>query len=568
MKTDIIRPVFKKLNRLLSRKQKAYLSIIFVLTLFLSLIETIGISIIMPFISIASNPDLINAGRYKILFDFFEFTSKMNFIIAFGVAIICFYVFRSVYNIAYTYILTKFSMGIFCHFSSTLFKTYLNISYKIFIQQNSAELIQIVGNEANKTGDLLLNVLQILSESFTIVFLYSFMVTVNWRITLVLTGILSIVVWFILRVLIRKSKNQGIKRADAQRLMNRILGETFGNFKFVKLKGNENHISKNFDIATKTVSKAQTISSTLGSLPKSVLETVGFSLLIAAILFILWYYHTTGNIIPIISMYALGLYRILPSINRMLGNINNVAFLQRSLDIVYDNVHQSTEREGSESIVFEKSIRAKAVSFKYLTGAEVLTDVSLEIRKGEKIAITGESGGGKSTLADLLIGINKPFSGSICIDNVSITNENIRSWRSKIGYIPQSVYLFDGTVAENVAFGSEKDEKRIIRVLEMANIWNFLEKKNGIHTFVGEGGIQLSGGQKQRVGIARALYCDPEVLVLDEATSALDNETESKIMEEIYRASEFKTLIIIAHRLSTIKNCERQIKIEKGKIIS
>ncbi|WP_059369041.1 ABC transporter ATP-binding protein/permease [Treponema endosymbiont of Eucomonympha sp.] len=568
MKTDIIRPILKKLNQLLSRKQKVYFLIIFILTLFLSFIETIGISIIMPFISIASTPDLINGQWYKALFDFWRFTSKMNFIIAFGVAIICFYVFRSVYNVAYTYILTKFSMGMFRHFSSTLFKTYLNIPYRIFVQRNSAELLQIVGNEANNSGNLLLNVLQILSESFTIVFLYGFMLTVNWRMTLVLTGILIIAVWFILRVLIRKSKKQGEKRAYAQRLMNRILGETFGNFKFIKLKGNENHLFKDFDIATKTISKAQTISSTLGALPKNILETVGFSLLIAAILFILWHYHTPENIIPIISMYALGLYRILPSINRMLGNINNVAFLQRSLDIVYDNVHQATECEGSESIVFEKSIRAKVVSFKYLTGAEVLTDVSLEIRKGEKIAITGESGGGKSTLADLLIGINKPSSGNICIDNVSITNENIRSWRSKIGYIPQSVYLFDGTVAENVAFGSEKNEKRIICVLEMANIWNFLEKKNGIHTLVGEGGIQLSGGQKQRVGIARALYCDPEVLVLDEATSALDNETENKIMEEIYRASESKTLIVIAHRLSTIKNCERQIKIENGKIVS
>jgi ATP-binding cassette subfamily B protein/ATP-binding cassette subfamily C protein len=568
MQTDIIRPVLKKLNRLLSRKQKVYLLILFVLTLFLSFVETIGISIIMPFISVTLNPDLINEGWYKVLFDFWEFASKMSFIIVFGVAIICFYVFRSAYNIAYTYIVTKFSMGMFRHFSSALFKTYLNIPYRIFVQRNSAELLQIVGNEANKAGDLLLNVLQILSESLTIVFLYGFMVTVNWRMTLVLTGILIIMVWFILRILIRKSKNQGKKRADAQRLMNRILGETFGNFKFVKLKGNENHIFKKFDIATKIVSKAQTISSTLGNLPKSILETVGFSLLIAAILFILWYYHTPKNIIPVISMYTLGLYRILPSINRMLSNINNVAFLQRSLDIVYDNIYQATECEGSEPVVFEKSIRAKAVSFKYLTGAEVLTDVSLEIRKGEKIAIIGESGGGKSTLADLFIGINKPSSGSICIDNVPITNENIRSWRNKVGYIPQSVYLIDGTVAENVAFGSEKDEKRIIRALEIANIWDFLEKKNGIHTFVGEGGIQLSGGQKQRVGIARALYCDPEVLVLDEATSALDNETESKIMEEIYRASESKTLIIIAHRISTIKNCERQIKIENGKIIS
>jgi ATP-binding cassette subfamily B protein/ATP-binding cassette subfamily C protein len=158
------------------------------------------------------------------------------------------------------------------------------------------------------------------------------------------------------------------------------------------------------------------------------------------------------------------------------------------------------------------------------------------------------------------------MKGKLYIDNTAIDSSNIRSWRGKIGYIPQSIYLFDGTVAENVTFGSMHNDEKVTQVLKKANIWNFLEGKEGITTRVGEGGIQLSGGQQQRIGIARALYNDPEVLVLDEATSSLDNETEEKIMDEIYGVSGDKTLIIIAHRLSTVEKCDRRIRIEDGMI--
>jgi ATP-binding cassette subfamily B protein/ATP-binding cassette subfamily C protein len=191
----------------------------------------------------------------------------------------------------------------------------------------------------------------------------------------------------------------------------------------------------------------------------------------------------------------------------------------------------------------------------------------IEIIIGEKVAFVGESGSGKTTLVDIIIGIYKPEQGGLYVDDVLIEKTNILSWRSKIGYIPQGIYLFDGTVAENVSFGSKRDDRKIIDVLKKAKIWDFLETKEGLSTRVGEGGIQLSGGQSQRIGIARALYTDPELLVLDEATSSLDDATEAQIMEEIYDLSGNKTLIIIAHRLSTVARCNRQLRIENGVII-
>jgi ABC-type multidrug transport system fused ATPase/permease subunit len=403
------------------------------------------------------------------------------------------------------------------------------------------------------------------SELFTILLIYGFILFIDWQMTLVLTILLIISTLLVMQIMVRKTKALGVKRSEAERKLHRILGETFGNFKFIKLKGNEEEIFHNFENSTKIVSDTTVVSTTFSTIPKNILESIGFSLLILAVVFILWFYHSTENVIPILSMYALALYRILPSIYRMLQDLNHIVFQSHSLDIVYENINQETEHEDNVPVEFTRSIRAENICFKYQTGDNILKDMSLEIHKGEKVAITGESGSGKSTLIDLIIGINKPSSGTIYIDDIPVTNQNIRSWRSKIGYIPQSIYLFDGTVAENLVFGTDFDEDRIIQVLQMANIWDFLSQKDGIHTRVGEGGIQLSGGQKQRIGIARALYNDPEVIVLDEATSALDTETETKIMDEIYNISKDKTLIVIAHRLSTVERCERHIQIDNGK---
>jgi ATP-binding cassette subfamily B protein/ATP-binding cassette subfamily C protein len=348
--------------------------------------------------------------------------------------------------------------------------------------------------------------------------------------------------------------------------MSLALGAVLGNFKYVKLSGTENNNLHRFEATTKIMSDIGIKQAIAGTLPKNMLECAGFSLLIGAGVFIFWFNQAPDQIIPTIAMYALALYRILPSVNRLLNYINSIAYLQRSLDLVHECFHQSTEKEGDKPITFEKSIRFENVRFKYVTGGDVLKDISFEIRKSDSIAITGQSGGGKTTLADILIGLHKPTSGAIYIDEQRVTNENIRSWRSRIGYIPQTIYLIDGTVAENIILDLDPDEERIIKVLQMANIWNFLAKKEGIHTRVGEGGVRLSGGQRQRIGIARALYTNPEILVLDEATSSLDNDTEGKIMEQIYKVSENKTLIIIAHRLTTVERCKRRIEIEDGKI--
>jgi ATP-binding cassette subfamily B protein/ATP-binding cassette subfamily C protein len=561
-----VKTIIQKLNRLLERRRKFYLVILFALSILLSVIETAGVSVVMPFISAASNPDTIDSGWYKYFYDLFGFASKNAFIIAFGIAIIVFYVFRSVYNIFYSYSINKFSLGTFRYFATRLFKTYLSLPYKVYVQKNPSVFAQMINSEAYNLSNLLLNLLKMLSETCTVLFLYCFMLLVNWQITLVLTFILITIVLVVFATLVRLSKKLGEKRYAANVKLSRTLWETFGNFKFIKLKGNEDKIFRVFSDSTDSLSHTSILSATLGTIPKNILENLGFSLLIAAVCYILWRYNSAAMVIPVISMYALALYRMLPAINRMLEYTNSIAYMQQSLHMIHDDLNLETDKEEFSPVAFTRSIRGENLWFRYLKGGDVLKDISLEIQIGEKIAFVGESGSGKTTLVDLLIGIYRPMSGRVYVDDVPIDHTNIRSWRSKIGYIPQSIYLFDGTVAENVAFGSEHDEEKIAQVLKKAKIWDFLESKEGINTLVGEGGIQLSGGQKQRIGIARALYNDPEVLVLDEATSSLDDETEAQKMDEIYDVSGSKTLIIIAHRLSTVERCNRRIQIEDGVI--
>ena len=565
-KFSFLKPATDKLVRLMTRRHKIYLGLMLALTIGFSLVETLGISAIMPFISIVSNPELLETGWYKKAFDFLGFASVEKFIITMGIGIIIFYIFRGVYSVVLTYFTNRYSIGMYRYFSIKLFKLNLSVPYKVYAQKNSAELMHSIARETFDVSRVVLHFLQLCSEIFTILMVYAVIVFINWKMTLVVTAVLLFMVIFLLSLLTRVSSMQGKKKFTSARMMNRILKETMGNLKYVRLKGNEEEILNSYEKSININTRSEVVTNVLGVIPKGILESIGFSLLIAAVVFVVWIYHDASMVIPIISMYALALYRILPSIHRMLLNINYIVYNEKTLENVYESLHQPVEKEGDAPLAFEKSIRLENINFKYLIGSDVINDVSLFINKGEKIAFTGESGSGKSTLVDIITGIHKPLSGKIFIDDVLLNDDNIRSWRKKIGYIPQSIYLFDGTVAENVAFGSAFDEEKIKTALIKANIWEFLSQKEGVNTLVGDGGIQLSGGQQQRIGIARALYDDPEVLVLDEATSALDTETEQKIMDEIYSVSANKTLIVIAHRLSTVERCDRKIRIEDGKI--
>ncbi|WP_024790821.1 MULTISPECIES: ABC transporter ATP-binding protein [unclassified Lebetimonas] len=560
--------MLKKLNFLLTKRDKLFLLFLLLFSIFVSLIETIGIGIIMPFISVASDFKEIHSNKYfEYFYTLFHFKSEINFVVAFGIGLIIFYILRSVINLFYFYLLNRFSFGRYHLVAYRLFENYMGLSYEKFINKNSSLMIKSIINDANNVINIISNFLFMLSEIFVMIFIYAMLVYVNWKMTLLLTLYLLINVAILKIFVTKKIKKAGIERDTFQAKFYEILNSSFGNFKIIKLKTKDKEILDKFSFASFGFANANIKNQTLAQFPRLFLEMVGFSLVAFIIIYLVLKYHTDiRGALPILSIFVLGLYRLLPSVNRVFYSYNQIVFYSKSLDVVHNELIYEPEELGDEKIEFKKEIKLDNVGFSY-GEKEVLKDINLVIKKGEKIGIVGESGSGKSTLIDLIIGLYRPKYGKIFIDENLLNEKNIKSWRQKIGYIPQMIYLKDGSVAENVAFLEKIDEQKVKEALRKANILDFLEKHHeGIYTHIGENGIKLSGGQRQRIAIARALYNDPEILVLDEATSALDNETEAKIMDEIYKVGENKTMIIVAHRLSTLDGCDRIIKIVNGEI--
>ena len=541
----------KKLRSLLTRRDKQFLLGLFFFSIIISIVETAGISVIMPFIAVATDFSLIHTNEYYAkVYNMFSFDNDVKFVITFGIVLIFFYIFRSMINLLYFYMLNRFTQTRYHLLAYRLFENYMGLPYKDFITRNSSTMTKSIINEAANLTTLIAAILFMMSEVFIIIFIYSLMLYIDYKITFILTIVLTLNALLMVKTVSKKIKKAGRIRSEMQKSFYETINRSFGNFKLIKLQSNDKEILKDFGDASYNFSQAIITNLTLKQVPRLFLEAMGFGIIISIVVYLVWEYHTDiASQFAVISMFVLALYRLMPSVNRIMTNYNEIHFNYKALDIVYNDLTYENEELGDEKVSFSKEITIQNLSFYYQKDHPVLKDINLIITKGAKIAFIGESGSGKSTLVDIIMGLYGPKNGKIEIDGVLLDNTNIKSWRTKMGYIPQSVYLFDGTVGENVAFGSDYDKDKVDDVLKKAKIYNFLSTKEGQATFVGEGGVMLSGGQKQRIAIARALYTDPEILVLDEATSALDDATEKEIMNEIYSISGDKTLIIIAHRL-------------------
>ncbi len=559
--------MLKKLRGLLTKRDKQFLFGLIVFSAVISLIEVIGVSAIMPFISLATDFSLLHSEtHYHDVYVFFGFDNDVDFIIAFGIVLICFYLLRSMINLLYFYLLSRFTQGRYHLLAYRLFTNYMAMPYKLFTTRNSSVLTKSIVNEAFFLTQLIYAVLLMVSEIFIVILIYGMMLYVNYQVTFFLTIILLLVGLLMVKTVSVRIKESGTIRASAQKLFYEIINRSFGNFKLIKLQSYNKDILDEFGEASYAYARANILNATMVQVPRLFLEAVAFGLVIIIVMVLVWKYEQNiSHMLAVISMFVLALYRLMPSINRIMSSYNQILFYHRSLDIVYDDLFCEREELGDARLSFERVLELKELSFEY-DHKLVLNQINLTIFKGDKVGFIGESGSGKSTLVDIIIGLYPPKEGEIRVDGHKINRLNLQSWRSKVGYIPQSVYLFDGTVGENVAFGVEYDKTRVDEVLKKAKIYHFLSSKEGQDTLVGEGGVMLSGGQKQRIAIARALYNNPEILVLDEATSALDDETEKEIMDEIYEISEDKTLLIIAHRLSTLDRCDIIYRLNKGEI--
>ncbi|HEH5116413.1 TPA: ATP-binding cassette domain-containing protein [Campylobacter coli] len=560
--------MLKKIFFILSKEDKKFLFSLLLFSVFISFIESFAISLVMPFITLASDFSYFDRSKYLIQLKDYLALPVFEIIVYFGVVLIVFYVLRALLNSYYFHLLARFSKGRYHAIAYKVFAKFLNTDYENFTQKNQSEILKSITGEVYNLSTMISSFLLIMSEIFVVLLLYTLMLLVNYKITLFLSLFMIINAFILIKVLSPIVKKAGLKREEAMKNFFEILNINLNNFKLIKLKTKEDGVLNLFKTQSEIFAKANITNESVSAMPRIYLEGVGFCVLVFIVVFLVFKNQSDiSGILATISIFVLALYRLMPSANRIITSYHDLLYYRSSLDIIYQILKQKEESLGEEKIDFDKELRLENLSFGYKDKKNLFTCLNLSIKKGEKIAFIGESGCGKSTLVDIIIGLLSPREGRVLVDKNELNMKNVKNYRQKIGYIPQNIYLFNDSIAKNISFGDEVDEEKLQRVIKQANLEHFVKNlPQGVQTKVGDGGSNLSGGQKQRIAIARALYLDPEILVLDEATSALDTESEARIMDEIYKISKDKTMIIIAHRLSTITRCDSIYRLEHGKL--
>lgn len=560
--------MLKKIFFILSKEDKKFLFSLLLFSVFISFIESFAISLVMPFITLASDFSYFDKNKYLIQLKDYLALPVFEIIVYFGVILIVFYVLRALLNSYYFHLLARFSKGRYHAIAYKVFAKFLNTDYENFTQKNQSEILKSITGEVYNLSTMISSFLLMMSEIFVVLLLYTLMLLVNYKITLFLSLFMIINAFILIKVLSPIVKKAGLKREEAMKNFFEILNINLNNFKLIKLKTKEDGVLNLFKTQSEIFAKANITNESVSAMPRIYLEGVGFCVLVFIVVFLVFKNQSDiSGILATISIFVLALYRLMPSANRIITSYHDLLYYRSSLDIIYQILKQKEESLGEEKIDFDKELRLENLSFGYKDKKNLFTCLNLSIKKGEKIAFIGESGCGKSTLVDIIIGLLSPREGRVLVDKNELNMKNVKNYRQKIGYIPQNIYLFNDSIAKNISFGDEVDEEKLQRVIKQANLEHFVKNlPQGVQTKVGDGGSNLSGGQKQRIAIARALYLDPEILVLDEATSALDTESEARIMDEIYKISKDKTMIIIAHRLSTITRCDSIYRLEHGKL--
>jgi len=561
-----MRSLLFNLKKILNRKDWNNFFLLIGLSLLFAIIEVLGIASIMPLVGLAMDLDLLETNaNYNYWFSLVGIESKIDFFVLFGMLILIYFSFRAVFSIFYIKTLSKFIYGMYYKITVKLFMKYLDLSYGDFSRLNSSNMTKVLITEAYNLAGVLQLLLSICAEVIVLILIYSILLYVNVSVTLFITIVLICISLVLALTVSRKIKTMGIKRVDLNSKMYESINKSLHNYKVVKLIPVDSFI-KDFQGSCNKFKDVLISNVCLQAMPRILLEFISFSILILLVLYIFYSsYPNTSTAMGTISAFVLGLYRMMPSINKIISGYNQLLFNLKSIDVVTNQMQLDSEELGNCKVDFSRKIILENVSFSY-DDEVVLRNVNLTINKGDKIAFVGESGCGKSTLVDILMGLHEIKNGSFFIDKQLINSSNVRDWRTKIGYIPQDIYLFDGSVADNVVFGRAYDESKIVSSLKKAKIYDHLAHIGGIGTEVGENGALLSGGQKQRIAIARALYDDPEILILDEATSALDIETESKIMDEIHSIEGIFTLIVITHRAHTLEKCDFVYRIKNKSV--
>lgn len=572
--------VFSKLRYVLNRRQKNLSVIVFIMTIIGALLETLGVSIIVPLVqSFLSADQLLQNVYIEPIAEEFNITTAQQLIVFISIIVILIYILKNIYMVLLSYVRVKFSVKVKRELSIKMMHAYMEREYAYFLGVNTADILRGVGYDVSGVQGILFQLFRILSDGLTAVCVCIFIIKTDLSMALSIVILMGLSLCLLILIFRSKMKKIGDYYRECTARVNKYLYESFQGIKDVIVFHKENYFISQYEVSFSNQQTAEVMRTLATESPAYFIEAVFVSGLITVVGIKIIIGSNTAAFIPQLAAFAIAAFRILPSIGKISAGFNELICAYPALNATYENLKEVETFKKESRIqeknidvgkeIFSREIEIKDMYWKYPNLPNyVIRNLELTIPKGKSIALIGESGAGKSTLADLLLGLLVPEQGDVKVDGVSIYHM-MDSWKETIGYVPQTVFLTDDTIRHNIAFGVDDkdiDETKVIKAAEKAQLMNTIQQlPNGFDTVLGERGTRFSGGQRQRVAIARALYNDPEILVMDEATAALDSDTENAVMEAIDALQGYKTLVIIAHRLTTIRNCDEIYEIKDGK---
>lgn len=578
--------LYRKVRRILTPRQRHLFVVLFFMMLVGALLETIGTGMVLPLITAATSPDAVLGNKYmRAVYDFFHCTSVNGFIILCVVLLIIVFVLKDVYLFFMYYAQYRYVYNGSYNASRTLFKEYINRPYEFFLTADTSVAIRNIVSCVNGSYQLVLTILQLLTELTKFIALFALSLVVSPVMTLVMSVFIGIIILINRKFFMPVQQYYGHEVNVTGAKVTKWLLQALDGMKETKVMNREHYFVQQYDESAKELNEVQRKQNSLNNVPRLSVETI-MVCIILVMLGIFLANETTvgiGSQIGQIGTLAVVAIQIMPSANRIVTAMNNIAYYEPNVDFVGDYIvhahdlhmdalyEANTPEEKVTPIPFHRQVTFENISFRYEnTDADIFQDANLVIPRGQSIGIIGPSGAGKSTAVDIILGLLRPQKGRILVDDTDIET-NMPGWYADIGYVPQMMFMLDDTIRANVAYGVDRekiDDSRVWEVLKEAQLDDYVRSlPQGLDTGIGERGIRISGGQRQRIGIARALYNDPEIMIFDEATSALDNDTERAIMEAIEKLHGRKTLIIVAHRLTTIENCDHVYRVEEKKFV-
>jgi len=575
---------FQEAWHLLEPRERRTALVVLAIALLAALSSVVMVGSIMPFLTVLADPERIRAvPQLAWAYGTFGFTSDRAFLVALGLGSLMVIVLAMAVQVLRVYAVARFSLMRVHSLSCRLIASYLGQPYEYFLDHHSGEMGTRVLAEAQEVVSRFLNpAAELVTASLSILALVGFLFWVEPLVTLAAFAVLGGAYWAAYALSRRRLRHFGKQRVAANAERYRLATEALGGVKDIKLLGREAAYAARFRAPSLRMVQAQLQVQLLSQLPYYIIQAVGLGGVILLCLALVTRADGTGGsavaqILPLLGVFALAGQRLMPELGRVYAAAAAIQSGRAAVEMVHADLVGTPAaplpNRHATVLGLRQQLRLDAVTYRY-PKADVagVSDITLTIRAGEKIGIVGGTGAGKSTLADLILGLLQPQSGTILADDTPVTAETLRAWQRSVGYVPQEIFLTDASVAENIALGlppHEIDPDRLARAARIARIDTFIrdELPRGYDTFVGERGVRLSGGQRQRIGIARALYHDADLIVFDEATSALDNATEAEVMAAIDALPGDKTVVMIAHRLSTVRRCDRIVVMDRGRIV-